>query len=97
MTKMTTFRQFVLATGRNLKQIAETGALIGLPLRRSIDLSAGRRELSPAELLAMSAHRAGLKPWTPEYDQELQRIARYVARPVEDGRLKRAASGSTGP
>jgi hypothetical protein len=31
----------------------------------------GKRELTPSERLAMSAVRAGLQPWTPDYDDEL--------------------------
>lgn len=31
----------------------------------------GRRELTLTERLAMSAVRAGLQPWTPDYDAEL--------------------------
>lgn len=36
----------------------------------------GKRELTLAERLAMSAVRAGLQPWTPDYDDELMSARR---------------------
>lgn len=36
-------------------------------------INAGKRELTRTERLAMTAVRAGLEPWTPEYDDVLMK------------------------
>ena len=87
--KDTLFKQFVRATGRNMKQIVEAGGEIGLTFNRSNLLSRGISDPTLTERLAMSALRAGLDPWSEDYDQELQRIARFVSRPPSDRRVHR--------
>jgi hypothetical protein len=93
--KDTLFKVWVLACGHNLKQIAAAGEYIGLPKRRSLNVSRGEVELTMAELLAMSAHRAGLKPWSPEYDAELDVIRQRICG--EQPKQKTPATGTETP
>ena len=76
MSTINDFRIWVARSGFNSRQISKAAALIGISgLNTVSSLSTGRRELTVSERLAMSAVRAGLKPWTPDYDDELKRAA----------------------
>lgn len=82
---MNDFKRWSALMGFNRKQVRECCRLIGItgPTSASM-ISTGKRELKETERLAMSALRLGLKPWTPDYDDELQLLAGRVARPIED-------------
>lgn len=55
------------------KRMGDAGREIGIRSDPTISaVSTGRRELSVTERLAMSAVRAGLQPWTPDYDDALK-------------------------
>lgn len=78
--EMTLFRQFVKASGFNLKQIALAAEKLGMKAHTAFHYSRGIREPDEVARLAMSAYRAGLAPWTPEIDAQLDRIARRVRK-----------------
>lgn len=76
MSTINDFRIWVARSGFNSRQISKAAALIGISgLNTVSSLSTGKRELTVSERLAMSAVRVGLKPWTPDYDDELRRVA----------------------
>lgn len=67
------FRIWVARMGYGERQNRQAAALIGLTGKTTTSaICNGKRELTMVERLAMSAVRAGLRPWTPEYDDELQ-------------------------
>lgn len=69
----TDFRIWLNRMGFNAKQVAMGAELIGMAGRGTASATAaGKRQLTETERLAMTAARLGLKPWTPEYDDELQ-------------------------
>lgn len=66
------FRVWVARMGFNQKQVTKAAREIGIDNVTSASQTfTGKRELTLSERLAMSAVRAGLKPWTPDYDDEL--------------------------
>nr|CAD6606026.1 hypothetical protein RNT25_01767 [arsenite-oxidising bacterium NT-25] len=66
------FRIWVARMGFNQKQVSKAAGEIGIDSATTASQTfTGRRELTLAERLAMSAVRAGLQPWTPDYDDEL--------------------------
>lgn len=68
----TLFRQWLRRMGFNGHQVMTGAARIGINTPRIASaISTGKRELTLTERLAMSAVRAGLEPWSPEYDGEL--------------------------
>lgn len=67
------FRVWVARMGFNGRQTTVAAEKIGITSRATASQTfTGKRELTLSERLAMSAVRAGLEPWTPEYDDELQ-------------------------
>ena len=76
------FRTWVARMGFNSKQQSQAALLIGMEGRVASSTSTGKRELTPTERLAMSAIRAGLKPWTPEYDDELLKVGQAHQDPT---------------
>lgn len=72
MSETNDFRIWASRMGFNQRQVAAAGEKIGINNKWTASSTAtGKRELTLAERLAMSAVRAGLQPWTPEYDAEL--------------------------
>lgn len=72
MTASNDFRIWASRMGFNQRQVATAGEHIGINNKWTASKTfTGKRELTQAERLAMSAVRAGLQPWTPEYDDEL--------------------------
>ncbi len=66
------FRIWVARMGFNQREITKAAREVGINNRTTVsETFQGRRELTLSERLAMTAVRAGLKPWTPEYDDEL--------------------------
>lgn len=65
------FRVWLARMGFNGRQLSVGAALIGINPRTASSTNAGTRDLTVSERLAMSAVRVGLKPWSPEYDDEL--------------------------
>lgn len=77
------FRVWVARLGYNSRQISLAAREIGITGSNTVSLiSTGKRDLTVSERLAMSAVRAGLKPWTPEYDDELRRAGRVRQDPT---------------
>lgn len=73
MSQVNDFRLWAARMGFNQRQVTAAAEVIGINNKATASLTfTGKRELSHAERLAMSAVRAGLQPWTPEYDDELQ-------------------------
>lgn len=71
-TAINHFRVWVIRMGFNQKQITAAANTIGIQSSATASLTFnGKRELTLTERLAMSARRAGLQPWTPDYDAEL--------------------------
>lgn len=64
-------REWMERMGYNGHQVSMAGDLIGLKATTLSQTRNGQRDLSLAERLAMTAVRAGLQPWSPEYDDEL--------------------------
>lgn len=75
---MKTFRLWMDRMGFNGKQMTQALDAIGISYRSSRAPRFQNDELTSTELLAMSAARAGLKPWSPETDPELVLVHRYV-------------------
>lgn len=70
------FQLWIEKMGYNRKQVREAAATIGMTgATIASQTSSGTRELTLTERLAMSAVRAGLKPWTPDNDQEIADLA----------------------
>ncbi|WP_187967905.1 hypothetical protein [Aquibium microcysteis] len=66
------FRVWLARMGFNSRQVAAGAELIGIKnARTASSTNTGARDLMVSERLAMSAVRVGLKPWSPEYDDEL--------------------------
>lgn len=65
------FRVWLARMGFNSRQVTAGAELIGINSRTATSTNTGARDLTVSERLAMSAVRAGLKPWTPAYDDEL--------------------------
>lgn len=66
------FKRWFKAMGYNERQVMMAAGTIGITgASIASGLSTGRRDLTETERLAMSAARIGLKPWSPEYDDEL--------------------------
>ena len=85
MSQENDFRQWASRMGYNQRQVATAGEQIGINNKWTASSTAtGKRELTRAERLAMSAVRFGLKPWTPEYDDELTE-ARKELPPATSG------------
>lgn len=73
MSQVNDFRLWAARMGFNQRQVTAAAEIIGINNKATASLTfTGKRELSHAERLAMSAVRAGLQPWTPSYDDELQ-------------------------
>lgn len=68
---MSEFREWMRVAGFNAKQVTKAGEAIGVAGWYASDLSRGERPLSVHDRMAMSAHLAGLKPWTAEESDEL--------------------------
>ena len=65
--------------GFNGKQVSAAGAALGVKSYNTIKARMiDRDDLTEAELLAMSAIRAGLQPWTEENDAEALRMRRLL-------------------
>lgn len=72
MTEFSDFRTWAGRLGYNNRQTTEAAELIGMTGQTKVSFTyTGKRDLTVCERLAMSAVRAGLKPWSPEYDDEL--------------------------
>lgn len=69
-----TFSLWRDAMGFNKKQVSAAGALLGLGTAATIKRSRGLTEPSQMELLAMSALRAGLPPWSPKAEAEIAAV-----------------------
>lgn len=70
---MNHFHVWVARLGLNRRQMTEAASRMGMTGANTVSaISTNKRELTVSERLAMSAVRAGLKPWTPEYDDELK-------------------------
>lgn len=79
------FRVWLARMGFSSRQVTAGAELIGINnARTASSTNTGARDLTVAERLAMSAVRAGLRPWTPEYDDEL----------VERGMVHRPSSAA---
>ena len=74
------FREWMERMGFNGHQVAIAGSLVGLGATTLSKTRSGQRDLTHAERLAMSAVRAGLQPWTPEYDDKL--MAEFPGNPA---------------
>lgn len=73
MNPLPDFRLWASRMGFGQRQVSAAAELIGINNKwTASNTYTGKRELSTSERLAMSAVRAGLQPWTPEYDAELQ-------------------------
>ncbi len=77
-TRRSDFYRWREAMGFDGKGSVKAGALIGLTKGRAIDLHSGRARPTETELLAMSAARAGLPPWTPELDHAIALVGRLI-------------------
>lgn len=73
------FAQWIAAMGFNLKQVSQAGRLIGMPTSQAVRRNTGAVENDMTELLAMSAVRAGLPPWSPKADAEIAAAGQAVA------------------
>lgn len=70
------FLNWMTRMGLNQKQTYHGAKLIGIMGQTSASHTVtGKRDLKQVERLAMSALRLGLKPWSPEYDSQLERMA----------------------
>lgn len=77
---MNLFKEWMTKMGFNGKQVSVAASTLGVNAPRTASsIYTGDRELSLTELLAMSAIRADLKPWTPENDAEAAAAAQVVA------------------
>jgi hypothetical protein len=88
---MNEFRQWMVDAGFNGKQVTQAGAAIGISSVMANRLSQGIRELETLDRMAMAAHLAGLKPWTPA-DSEGLKARRNL---VETVRQMNAVSGGS--
>ncbi len=78
---MNLFKEWMKAMGYHGKQVTEAGKSIGFGETNAISRThRGLRELTITEQLAMSAVRAGLKPWTMENDHEAVAASNYMRR-----------------
>lgn len=68
------FRLWASRMGFGQRQISAAAELIGINNKWTASMS---------ERLAMSAVRAGLKPWSPEYDAELQAASEVAPATVQ--------------
>lgn len=66
---MSLFDTWATKMGFNLRQKSKAADAIGASHN-----TISRRDLSKTELLAMSAARAGLSPWSEDYDQKLVKV-----------------------
>lgn len=69
-------REWMERMGFNGHQVTLAGGMIGMEGNVLSLTRSGERDLTLAERLAMTAVRAGLKPWSPEYDDELMAATR---------------------
>ncbi len=77
----TDFRAWLQSMGLSRGATTVGASLIGITGRtRASETATGKRELTHTERLAMSAVRAGLNPWRPEYETEL--AERFGAPPA---------------
>lgn len=68
----TEFRTWLQSMGLSRSATSVGAGLIGITGRtRASETATGKRDLTLTERLAMSAVRAGLSPWQPEYETEL--------------------------
>lgn len=78
--KAPTFRLWALRMGFDAPTLKRAGDLLGMKSRLVASRSfSGARDVTKTELLAMSAVRAGLKPWSLDYDDELLKVREQVA------------------
>lgn len=80
---MPTFYRWARAMGFRLRQVALAGREIGLESSRSSELHTGKATPNKTQLLAMSAARVGLEPWSPDYDEKLKRASLDGSLPIE--------------
>lgn len=70
------FLNWMTRMGLNQKQTYHGAKMIGIMGQTSASHTVtGKRDLKQVERLAMSALRLGLKPWSPEYDAQLEQMA----------------------
>jgi hypothetical protein len=68
---MSVFSMWMKALGFHGKQVSQAAGLIGINNPNTAGQTyRGEREMTTSELLAMSAIRAGLEPWSPENDSD---------------------------
>lgn len=84
MNVINDFRLWASRMGFGQRQVSAAAELIGINNKwTASNTYTGKRELTMSERLAMSAVRAGLKPWTPEYDAELQAASEVAPATVQ--------------
>lgn len=75
---MSRFRTWMERMGFNGKQIKVAGELIGVKYHTAHERLDKLDAPTDTELLAMAARRAGLEPWSEEYDANLVKIRRLL-------------------
>lgn len=66
------FKQWVAAMGFNQKQVAQAGELIGMKEGVASIRNRGEKEPNLTERLAMAAVAAGIPPWEPSKQVEIE-------------------------
>lgn len=75
---MHAFRNWMSKMGYNGRKVALALDAIGIKYKTSRTPRFMEGDLTKTELMAMSAARAGLKPWTDDYDDHLVRVRGVV-------------------
>ncbi len=76
---MSRFKAWMKLMGFNGKQVTEAGKALSVNSYNTVkNRMIDKDDLHEAELLAMSALRLGIKPWSEDYDEELQRMKRLL-------------------
>jgi hypothetical protein len=93
------FKKWVAAIGFNRKEVAKAGELIGIGRNSSQERNQGLKDCSLTERLAMSAIAAGLPPWEPSNEEEIE-ACRQIIEPfrkiLADQRPSYRPSASSG-
>lgn len=79
------FREWISRMGFKGAKVSQAAQALGFQSHITPSaLSTGKRELTLTERLAMSAIRAGLQPWTPEYDDVLVAEHKATSAPTAE-------------
>lgn len=93
------FKRWIAAIGFNRKEVAKAGELIGIGRNSSQERNQGQKDCSLTERLAMSAIAAGLPPWEPSNQEEIEAcrlIIETMRKVVADLRPSYRPSASNG-